>query len=95
MKHKMNFKMEGSLLCNQKQSDLNISQLGDKFVIFHLQSWREFAQKAWQTLNFTEHFRQLMNLILINSKNWEGGRRGRVTVVLLKYFCINQVGFMV
>jgi len=65
MKHKMNFKMEGSLLCNQKQSDLNISQLGDKFVIFHLQSWREFAQKAWQTLNFTEHFRQLMNLILV------------------------------
>ena len=46
MKHKMNLKMEGSLLCNQKQSDLNISQLGDKFVIFHLQSWREFAQEA-------------------------------------------------
>jgi len=46
MKHKMSSRMEGSLLPNQKQSALNTSQSGDKFVVSQLCSWREFCQEG-------------------------------------------------
>lgn len=46
MKHKMNSRVEGSLLPNQMQSALNTSQSGDKFVISQLHSWREVASKV-------------------------------------------------
>lgn len=46
MKHKMNSRMEGSLVPNQKQSALNTNQSGDKFVISQPCSCREVAKKA-------------------------------------------------